>query len=181
MARDRKPDGRRRVTTTGVKIHKGDTDTWSKAAEVQLVDDTLVVVTQAYCHGGHSLVAPDGARFGGYPGVTLRVKAAGATQDITLSPIHGHHERQGGDGIPEGTACGVACPTCSEQLEAYAPCPCGEGTLRAVYLTSACDKAHVVAVCDVWGCQRSRIVDEWEILSEFVDSEAGPSDPSLVV
>ena len=181
MARDRSQNARRRVTTPGVRVRKLDTSTWSPKAGLQLVDDALVVVGQAFCHQGHALIGPENMAFRGFPGVRLRVREGDTVEDIVLSPIHGHHERLGGRSIPDGTRCQVGCPICDEPLEEYAPCPCGQGTLLAIYLTPDRDKAHVAAICDVWGCQRSRIVDEWEILSEAVEREAEPSDPSVVV
>ncbi len=134
---------------------------------------TQIVLTEAYCHRGHALITPDNPAFDGHPGVRVLVRVGDAEQPIVLSPIHGDHRRVGGADLEDGTRCSVRCPTCSEELIGYAPCPCGKGTLRSVFLTADLRDAHVAAVCDVWGCQRSRIVDEWEILSEFVQAELG--------
>ena len=143
---------------------------------VEIVEDTVIVITQAFSHQGHPLIKDDNPRFFGYPGVRLRVDANGKTEDVVLSPVHGNHDRVGGETIPNGTKCTVMCPECGDELLAYAPCPCGGGTLRAMYLSDECDDAHIVAICDIWGCQRSRIIDEWEILSEFVMSETAEED-----
>lgn len=169
----REPSTRKRPTTDRVQIHKRDPDTWSPEAQLQFVDDALIVLTQAFCHHGHPLIAPGNATFGGFPGVRLHVEAAGRTHEVTLSPIHGHHDRLGGDGIRDGAACVVRCPTCAEELESYAPCSCKGGTLRTIHLTPDLDPSEVAAVCDIWGCQRSRVVDGFDLLSEFVEMEIG--------
>ena len=171
MTRDRNPDGRTKVTTTGVHLRKDDPASWSQATPIELVDDALVVVTQAYCHNGHRLVTTANPTFGGFPGVRVQVTTDQRTEDVVLSPIHGHQQRQGGDGIAEGARCRVACPKCSEEFPEYAPCVCGAGQLRSIFLTPDASESHVVAVCENWGCHKSRILDEFEILSEYVDAE----------
>ncbi|MCB9730247.1 MAG: hypothetical protein H6744_18315 [Deltaproteobacteria bacterium] len=170
--RSRDRDARRNVKTTGVHIRKTDPSTWSGRAQVELIDDALVVVTQAYCHQGHPLVQEDHPLFGGFPGLRLDVKAGGQVHAVYLSPIHGHDEKVGGESIPAGTVCGVACPVCHEELPEYAPCACGKGRLRAIHLSAEHKDAHVAAVCEVWGCARSRVIDEWEVLSEILEAEA---------
>ncbi|MEZ4268474.1 MAG: hypothetical protein R3F39_19075 [Myxococcota bacterium] len=170
--RPRDRDARRNVKTTGVKLRKTDPATWSGESEVELVDDALVVITQAYCHNGHRLVEEENPQFGGFPGVGLRVTAQGVTHSVYLSPIHGHDEKTGGEDIPAGAVCGLACPTCNESLREYAACACGRGTLRAIHLSAERKDSHIAAVCNVWGCTRSRIIDEWEVLSEILESEA---------
>lgn len=143
------------------------------SSQVEVVDEALVVVTRAFDHQGNSLITEDNPTFAGFPGVRVRVRFGDTTEDVTLSPIHGHHSRVGGDNIPVGTKCSVRSSAVNEELLAYAPCQCGLGTLRAIFLNPDPATAGVAAICDVWGCQRSRIVDEWEILSEFVDSTPG--------
>jgi hypothetical protein len=170
--RTRDREARRNVKTTGMKLRKADPTTWSGQAGVELVDDALVVVTQAYCHRGHPLVAEANPLFGGFPGVGLEVVDGGQTHAVFLSPIHGHDEKTGGDSIARGAICRIACPTCHEALPEYAACACGRGTLRAIHLSAEHMDAHIAAVCNVWGCTRSRIIDEWEVLSEIVDAEA---------
>lgn len=157
----------------GLAVHA---DRAPEDSAVAVYDDAVVVVTQAYSHKGHSLIEVHGPQFFGHSGVKVRVKAVGVTQDVILSPIHGHHERSGGDGLPNGVRCSVRCPVSNEELPEYMPCPCGEGTLRTIFLTPDLNKAHVAAICDVWGCQQSRIVDAWEILSEFVRRETADED-----
>jgi len=142
------------------------------SSQVEVIDDALIVITRAYDHRGNSLITDDNPSFGGFPGVRLRVKWGDNVEDVTLSPIHGHSDKKGGELIPSGTKCSVRSSAVDEELLAYAPCLCGQGTLRAIFLNPDPATSAVAAICDVWGCRRSRIVDEWEILSEFVENES---------
>jgi hypothetical protein len=169
MSKDRNPDERAQVTTTGVKLRK-EAETWSDAATVELVDKALVVVSQAYDQDGNALITEGNATFAGYPGVRLLVRAGGEECEVTLSPIHGHQERRGGDGIPEGTQCEVCSPYTGKELPQHGP-QAKNGTFRMIYLTPDCTDAHVVVVSDIWGDHNSRIVDEFEVLSEYVGEE----------
>ena len=146
-----------------------DFDRIERSDTVDFVGDAVIVLTQAFCQKHHALITPDNETFAGHPGVKVLVTHGDEEFELTISPIHGHHRRKGGLHVEDGTRVGVACPECREELEAYAPCPCGEGTLRSIFLTAEAESSHVAAVCDVWGCQRSRVVDEWELLSEFVE------------
>ncbi len=171
MAKERATDGRKHIKTDGIVVKK-DTTAWSDASQVEWVDDALVVLTQAYSHRGHPLIADENPRFGGYPGVKLKVRAEGEDHDVYLSPIHGHHDKVGGEDIPDGTRCKVMCPGSGEELPEYEgnhtpSCP---GRMRVLYLTPDLSSAHVAVLCEMWGCQSSRVVDEFEILSEFVDT-----------
>lgn len=136
----------------------------------QLTDGVIISLTQAYCHNGHRLIDENNPSFLGFPGLTVEVSANGQTEVILISPVHGHHDRIGGGAIQNGTQCGVACPECHEQLLAHEEnCSCGTGQLRILHLTAALGEGEHALVCDVWGCHRSRVMDQWELLSEFVD------------
>ena len=169
MAQDRNPDGRHNLTTTGVKLRK-DEQTWSDSAALELVDAAHVVVSQAYDQDGNPLISEENATFAGFPGVRLLVIADGEEHEVTLSPIHGHQERVGGDDIPTGTRCQVCSPHTRKELPQHGP-ETKSGTFRSIYLTPDCSDAHVVVVSDVWGDHNSRIVDEFEVLSEYVGDD----------
>lgn len=167
------------VQTSGVQTHMADPSSWSQNTTVQLLDDALIVVTQAYDQDGNPLITDDNPKFGGYPGVKLLVRAAGQDYDIVLSPIHGHNEKIGGDGIPDGAQVQICSPATGKELPHYGPHATGVGGYRSIYLSPDLNTAQVVAVYDVWGVQDSRIIDEYEILSEFVAREtAGDEDGS---
>ena len=147
-----------------------DSDKVQQSGRFELYDGVIIALSQAFCHNGHPLIDETNPRFLGYPGITVEVSANGNSEVLIISPVHGHHDRIGGNGISNGTQCEVACPQCHEALPTYEEaCACGTGKLRVMHLTPALDKGDHVLVCDVWGCHRSRVVDRWELLSEFVD------------
>ena len=150
-------------------LHIPDPERIEQSETVDLVEDAVIVITQAFCQHSHPLIEAGNETFSGFPGVHLHIGHDGETIELTVSPIHGHHERKGGQDIEDGARVEIRCPQCEKELLAYAPCPCGKGTLHSIFLTPDAESSHVAAVCDVWGCQRSRIVDEWELISEFVE------------
>lgn len=141
--------------------------------QIQAIDDVTIAVTQAFCPEGHNLVWADNRNFMGFAGMKLSVTTeVTGTVNVTLSPIHGHHERHGGWDITDGTRCEVACPTCQTSLPVHEkPCECGDGKLRKIYLTPRLEDADMVLVCDVWGCHRSSVLDHFEMLSEYIEGD----------
>ena len=68
----------------------------------------------------------------------------------------------------------IKCPECGAEFPSFGPCVAEDGgTLRTIFLSRRRDEGCAVMVCDVWDCPRSRIVDEWSILSEVVLHETG--------
>ncbi len=134
-------------------------------------DDVLVVLTQAFCLTGHNLIRP-GEQFDGFDGLHLLV-SDGATEGLVIvSPIHGDRRKKGVD-FRAGAKLQISCPECRTPLPKLCRCSCGHGGwLRTIYLTPDLADAHQAAVCDVWGCPRSRVIDSNEILSEFIEAEA---------
>jgi len=132
-------------------------------------DDVLVVLTQAFCPQGHNLIRP-GEQFEGFDGLQLWVSDGAKEGLLTVSPIHGDSSKRGFT-ARKGTKVELACPECKTPLAHLHRCSCGKGTLRTIYLTPDRSDAHQAAVCDIWGCQRSRVIDANEILSEFIDLE----------
>lgn len=141
--------------------------------QIHAIDDLTIAITQAFCPNGHNLVWEDNRNFMGFAGMKLSVSTEEwGTFNVTLSPIHGHHDRHGGWDLIDGTQCGIACPTCQTPLPVFEKaCECGQGKLRKIYLTSKLDDADLVLVCDVWGCHRSRVLDRFELLSEYIEED----------
>lgn len=138
-----------------------------------LADGVMVIITQAFCPNGHNLVRREDVLFDGYPGISLYVECGEWSGEVILSPIHGDHSKVGmHKDVSLGTKVVVRCPDCEEELHRIANCGCeGDGDLIALFLSSALSEGEVVGVCNVLGCYRSRVMDKWEILSEFVQEE----------
>ncbi len=148
----------------------------SAGTGVQLLEQAFVVVTQAFCPRGHNLVGAGPTAFEGYPGIAIWV-SDGKTQGLVeLSPVHGDRTKVGPD-FPPGTRLRLECPVCRAELPILAHCSCQpDGTLRKLYLTEKRDDAHLVGLCDVWGCTRSRVIDADEILSEWLAGNIRDAD-----
>ncbi len=141
----------------------------SEGTGVKMEDDVLIIVTQLFCPNGHNLVDQEDKRFDGYGGIRLLVGDGQKEGVVVLSPFHGDRRKEGIT-FPEGTKLSLRCPVCGVELPSLASCTCeGHGELRKLYLTPELEDSHLVAVCDVWGCPRSRVIDENEILSEYVE------------
>lgn len=149
----------------------------SAASQIQIEEETshsdiIIVVTQAFCPNGHNLVAPDNPSFDEHPGIHLVIAHGDSTADLFLSPIHGHSGKHSPN--PErcpadGARVSVRCPHCAVELPEMGECVSDDGgRLRALYLTPKLVKGYAALVCDVWGCNYSRVVDDWDLLSEVV-------------
>ena len=154
------------------QLNVPDKDKLQDNKSFELVDNVIIALSQAYCPNGHNLIDEMNPAFLGFPGMTVEISTSSDSEIIIVSPVHGHHQRIGGAGIADGAKCGVGCPECHQQFPEYEEkCSCGAGNLRVIYLTPKLDAGDHVLVCDVWGCHRSRVVDRWELLSEFVETE----------
>ena len=141
------------------------------------VEGVTIVITQAFCPNGHNLVRSDtDALFDGYPGICLYIEAGGWSGEVTLSPIHGDHSKIGMiREVDEGTKCVIRCPDCEVELPRMAGCGCEHGgDLVGLYLRPGLQEGDVVGICNVLGCYRSRVMDKFELLSEFVENEPEP-------
>lgn len=153
-----------------VEIHKAQA---SQGSGLSVRDGVMVVITQAYCPNGHNLISQENADFDGHPGISLLVECADWSGNIVLSPIHGDHSRVGvAKTLTEGTNCTLRCPVCQTELPKLGKCRCENGgDLLGLYLRPSLHQGDMVAFCSVMGCHRSRIMDQFEVLSEFNASE----------
>jgi hypothetical protein len=133
------------------------------------VEEVIIQVTQAFCPNGHNLVRNRRQLFDGSPGISLLVSDGSDCQDVILSPFHGDHSRKGKACFADGTRLEVYCPVCRAQLPILSPCTCGKGNLVMLYLTDGLDDGNVVALCDVWGCHRSKVFDQAQLLAAYLD------------
>ncbi|MBU1410537.1 MAG: hypothetical protein CVU65_08345 [Deltaproteobacteria bacterium HGW-Deltaproteobacteria-22] len=141
----------------------------SDEAQIMVKEDVYIIVTQAFCPNGHNLVGHGTHSFDGYPGICLLVQDQDQQGMVELSPFHGDHQKFG-PAFADGHKVKVLCPVCKAEFEVIGKCTCDEGELRSIYLSPKRQTAHQMAVCDVWGCYHSRVIDNNEIFSEFVDS-----------
>ena len=126
----------------------------------------FVVVTRAFDGHGNQLVRPDNDGFDDFPGVELWVETPdGVAGTVTLSPIHGDSRRAGRTDIAPGTPCVVRGAKGAPPLQREDDCACGNGTYLRIFLSPQLEKGETVLICNVWGCHRSRIIDNSELLS----------------
>ena len=142
----------------------------SPETKVETVEDVFVVLTQAYCPKGHNLIDDSTVHFDGNPGISLAVDTGEETDIVVSSPIHGDHRKAHSVAFRIGTKLDIKCPTCGTELDVLLPCSCGKGELVNLYLTSELTEGQVAAICNVWGCPRSRVIDNWQIISQFVEA-----------
>ncbi|MEZ4402238.1 MAG: hypothetical protein R3B06_19595 [Kofleriaceae bacterium] len=136
-------------------------------------DDVVVVVTQAYGPRGDSLVGLSDITFDGHPAVTLRVRGDGREGDVHLSPIHGD-SRKAGLEFPPGTVCELVCPVSGQPLEEVGDVEDGTGAkYYAVYLTKQLSRGSMAMISNVWGHYHSRIVDNFELISDWANRHDG--------
>jgi len=114
------------------------------------------VVTDCFCMNGHSLIS-DLAMFGGYPGITIKLRGDRQEGLVSLSSIIGdksrtffNFERNLGEIID------ICCPTCSEALPIYNQCTCG-AYLVALFSSPKADFANCIGICQRIGCLHSEI------------------------
>ena len=150
-----------------------------KDSTLKQVDDVFIVVTQAFCPNGHNLIVdfdkvpydPE-CDFDGFPGLKLELESDKGHGIVILSPFHGDHSKKGKTDWGTGTKLKVMCPECGVALPKLASCRCPEeGDLVKVYLSPQLTDSHVLALCNVWGCKRSHTIDNWEIISEYLDGQ----------
>jgi len=143
---------------------------------IAIQDDVLMLVTQVFCPNGHNLVGVGHHEFDGFPGISIFVSDGEKEGLVELSPIHGDASKVGPT-FKKGQRLSLRCPVCKIELPVSARCSCSSGgALRKIYLSPSLDEAHVIHVCDVWGCRRSRIIDSFETISEYIDGEISDID-----
>ena len=129
----------------------------------------VIAVTQIYCPNGHNLIDVEtGARFNGYPGIAIKAVGSEITGTVILSPIHGDDTRFGEIDFEPAEILELRCPVCDVLLPEIGPCGCQEGSsLIGLFLDDKLEEGNQVAVCNAWGCLRSRITDRFQVISKF--------------
>ena len=147
--------------------------------DIKVEDDVVIVVTQAFGPKGHNLVGISDATFDGYPAISLLVDDGTKRALVHVSPIHGDSRKQGFTDIKPGTKIKILCPVTEQPLDWAGDVEGDEGTdYYALYLTPECDEGCMVAISDVWGHYHSRIVDNFELISQWIPEEDVADNPN---
>jgi len=155
------------LTITGA--HKDDTN-----SHVEVQDNVLIIVTQAYGPNGDNLVGISDVTFDGFGAVTLKLRVGEQEGLVHLSPFHGDRRKSGFVDIPVGTKCELLCPVSGQRLDHLGKVDeTSEADYYALYLTPELAGAEVVAISDIWGDYHSRIVDNSELISTWANQEEG--------
>jgi len=139
---------------------------------LQLEDDVIMIVTQAFGPKGDNLVGVSDVTFNGYPSVPLGVRARGQEGLVHLSPFHGDKRKISYSEIEPGAKCELFCPVSGELFDKIGPVDDGSGAdYYAIYLTSDLSDGQMVAVSNIWGHYHSRIVDNFDLISYWATHE----------
>jgi hypothetical protein len=138
-----------------------------------LTDGIAILATQAFCPNGHNLVIRKNVLFGGHPGISLIVETENWKGEVILSPFQGDPTKAGDKpDLASGTKVKITCPVCGVDLPIQAACGCQwSGDLTALYLTHNADRGDMIMLCNVWGCRRSQVMDNWQVMSEYAEME----------
>lgn len=148
---------------------RGDTSTRLKAINEQ---GYAVVVTRAYGPDGEDLIAHDGPKFSGEPGIKVHVKQGDVEEDVILSPFFGDPSKICESEFEVGERCELTCPESREPLDEIPGMVSDDGGYYyAIYLTPKLEQGELVAVNDVWGNTDSRILSEGELLKLYAERE----------
>jgi hypothetical protein len=133
-----------------------------------VADDVTIVVTQAFDADGNNLVGISDVTFDDYPAVSLMLRADGQEGQVHLSPIHGDNRKKGFVDIQPGTRCELLSPVTGKPLDKIGEVDGPQDAdYYALYLTPKLSKGSLVMISDVWGHYHSRIVDDFELISQW--------------
>jgi hypothetical protein len=143
------------------------------AQHVEIQDEVIIIVTQAFGPDGDDLVEAATESFDGYPGIPIMVKAGRYQGIVHLSPFHGDPRKLGLDEIPSGTKCELFCPVSGKPLAAAGTVEEGSAAnYFAIYLTKRLSDGEMVVISDVSGDHNSRIIDNFELISAWTAGTA---------
>ncbi len=134
--------------------------------------DAVIIVTKLYGPKGDNVVGVSDVTFFGHAAITLLVKCDGKEGLVHLSPIHGDPRKKGFVDVPMGARCELFCPVSKQPLDWVADAEDDSGArYYALYLTEKMSKGSMVAISDIWGHYHSRIIDEFELISQFAGKD----------
>ncbi len=131
-------------------------------------NNVTIVVTQAFGPKGDSIIGITDVTFDGYPAVSVRVRCGELDGLVHLSPIHGDGRKRCDLDIPAGSRCELLCPVSGQPLDFVADVEDGSSARYfAIYLTPQLSSGSLVMVSDLWGHYHSRIIDDFELISQW--------------
>ena len=144
-----------------------------KKAQFVPKDGVAIIVTQAFCSEGHSLMGISDVKFDGYPAVSVRVVTD--TQDglVHLSPLYGDARKACDLSIARGERCKIFCPVGDHPLDCVGHDEQSGVGYYAIYLTSRLGEGELVAVSDLWDDFDSRLLDNVDM---FLRDEGEPDE-----
>ena len=153
-------------------------DTMSRFAGLK-DGNQVIIVTQAYGPDGESLMDDGEHRFSGEAGIKLKVVQGDIEDEVILSPFFGDPSKIHNVDFEEGVRCELFCATTGTPLDEIPELRTEEGGhYYAVYLTPKLQDGETVAVNDIWGNPRSRLLSEGEMLSVIAELELAESEAS---
>ncbi|UCG28420.1 MAG: hypothetical protein JSV24_03400 [Bacteroidales bacterium] len=112
------------------------------------------VIKECYCPNGHNLVNTQSV-FREYNGIVLKVKCAGKSGLVFLSPICGDKSRFSFDvDLVEGELLEISCLECGASFPVYGPCDCG-GQYITLFLGKDLEFTNCLGICNRVGCTNS--------------------------
>jgi len=133
------------------------------------LDDDRMVLTQVYSHEGHDMLT-DEITFDGYRAIKILARHKGRDDIFYLSPIMPDHRKVGPE-LDMLTISDLCCPVAKTPLPRIAPCGCTMGAFyRQVFLDPSLSEEWSIGFCDAYGCTRSFLRDESEIISEMLNN-----------
>lgn len=131
-----------------------------------------IIVTRAFGPNGEDLIAYDGPRFSGEPGIKIRVTQGDKQEDVILSPWFGDPSKVWDEEFDEGERCELTVPETGEKLDRIPGLTSEDGGhYYAIYLTERLEEGDLVAVNDMWGNYNSRILSEGELLKLYAEAD----------
>jgi len=128
-----------------------------KKQDEQCQEVTFEVITECYCHNGHSLLT-DLVTYNGHNGLTVKLRTATQEGTLSLSPLIGDKSRSFFDfERNEEETVELCCPTCGEALPVYSECCCG-ADLVAMFTEQKVDYANCIGICQRIGCLNSEVL-----------------------
>ena len=132
----------------------------------------VVLVTRAFGANGEDLIAQDGPKFSGSPGVKLLVKQGDIEDEVLLSPFYGDPDKIYEAPFEDGKPCELFAPESGEPLDKIPGMSTDDGgEYYAIYLTSRLKEGELVAVNNIWGNTNSRLISEDEMLLLLAEAE----------